>query len=113
MIGGDEIWVDLRRGRVFPAEPLTGFLGFAGLRRNLVPAGSLRRLVPRHVEHEFLEDLPIPLHVIACDVLTGTPISHASRRVQPTDFSQARELIDRGYESARAFLDHPRLPKAA
>lgn len=70
----DEIWVDLRRGRVFPAEPLTGFLGFAGLRANLAPAGLLRRLVARHVEHGFLEDLPIPLHVIACDVLTGTEV---------------------------------------
>lgn len=73
-----EIWLGLRRGRVFPAEPLTGLLGFLGARRNLVPAGALRRLITRHVEHEQLEDLPIPLHVIACDVLTGTElrISH-------------------------------------
>jgi NTE family protein len=67
-----EIWLGLRRGRVFPAEPVTGFLGFVGARRNLVPAGALRRLITRHVEHERLEDLPLPLHVIACDVLTGT-----------------------------------------
>jgi NTE family protein len=73
-----QIWLGLRRGRVFPVEPLTGLLGFLGARRNLVPAGALRRLITRHVEHERLEDLPIPLHVIACDVLTGTElrISH-------------------------------------
>ena len=203
-----EIWLGMRRGRVFPAEPLTGFLGFLGARRNLVPAGALRRLIARHVEHERLEDLPTPLHLIACDVLTGkevrlssgplveavlasaaipgvfppvewpgrllidggvannTPISHAldlkpthvyvlptggpcelsapprgalgmlihatsllvaqrfageamtlagSRvtilpppcpiRVQPTDFAHARDLIDRAYEDAHAFLD--------
>ena len=67
-----EIWLGMRRGRVFPAEPLTGLLGFLGARRNLIPAGALRRLITRHVEHERLEDLPIPLHVIACDVLTGS-----------------------------------------
>jgi len=73
-----ETWLGLRRGRVFPAEPITGLLGFLGVRRNLVPAGALRRLITRHVEHERLEDLPIPLHVIACDVLTGSDlrISH-------------------------------------
>ena len=70
----EEIWLGMRRGRVFPAEPLTGFLGFVGARRNLVPAGSLRRLITRHVEQERLEELRIPLHVIACDVLTGAEI---------------------------------------
>src|SRR5215208_2782672 len=69
-----DVWLGMRRGRVFPAEPLTGLLGFLGARRNLVPAGALRRLITRHVEYDRLEDLPIPLHVIACDVLTGTEV---------------------------------------
>src|SRR5919199_347156 len=43
------LWRGLRRGRVSPAEPLTGLLGFAGARRNLVPAGSLRQLIAREV----------------------------------------------------------------
>jgi NTE family protein len=73
-----EIWIGVRRGRVFPAEPLTGLLGLLGARRNLVPAGALRRLITRHVEHELLEDLPTPLHVIACDVLTGTELRLSS-----------------------------------
>ena len=73
-----EIWLGMRRGRVFPAEPLTGFLGFLGARRNLVPAGALRRLITRHVEHDRLEDLPTPLHVIACDVLTGREVRLSS-----------------------------------
>ena len=72
------VWRGLRRGRIFPAEPLTGLLGLLGARRNLVPAGALRRLVERHVEHERLEDLPTPLHVIACDVLTGTELCLSS-----------------------------------
>ena len=73
-----EIWLGMRRGRVFPAEPLTGLLGFLGARRNLVPAGGLRRLITRHVGYERLKDLPIPLHVIACDVLTGKELRLSS-----------------------------------
>lgn len=73
-----EIWARVRFGRVFPAEPLVGLLGFLGARRNLVPSGPLRRLIARHVEHERLEDLPTPLHVVACDVLTGTEVRLSS-----------------------------------
>jgi NTE family protein len=65
------LWRGVRRGHVFPVEPLTGLLGFLGARRNLVPGGALRRLVARNVAHERLEELPIALHVVACDVLTG------------------------------------------
>jgi NTE family protein len=68
------LWLGMRRGHVFPVEPLTGLLGFLGARRNLVPVAALRRLVTRHTDHELLEDLPIPLHVIACDVHTGEEV---------------------------------------
>jgi NTE family protein len=68
------LWRGVRRGQIFPLEPLTGFLGFLGARRNLVPGGSLRRLVVRNVPHERLEELPIPLHVVACDVLSGDEV---------------------------------------
>ena len=74
------LWRGTRRGDVFPLEPLTGLLGFLGVRRNLVPGVALRRLVARNLLHERLEDLPIPLHVVACDVLTGSEVllSHGS-----------------------------------
>ena len=68
------LWRGVRRGHVFPLEPLTGLLGFLGARRNLVPGAGLRRLITRHVMHERLEDLPIPLHVVACDVLSGDEV---------------------------------------
>jgi NTE family protein len=68
------LWSGLRRGQVFPLEPLTGLLGFLGARGNLVPGIALRRLVARHVEQERLEELPIPLRVVACDVLTGEEV---------------------------------------
>jgi NTE family protein len=68
------LWRGAHRGDVFPLEPLTGLLGFLGVRRKLVPGGALRRLVARNLLHEHLEDLPIPLHVVACDVLTGSEV---------------------------------------
>ena len=68
------LWRSVRRAQIFPLEPLTGLLGFLGAKRNLVPGGALRRLVTRNVVHERLEDLPIPLHVVACDVLTGSEV---------------------------------------
>src|SRR3954470_6735431 len=36
-------WLSIRRGDVFPVQPLSGLLGFLGARANLVPGGSLRR----------------------------------------------------------------------
>src|SRR5215218_5113766 len=68
------LWCGLRRGQVFPVEPVTGLLGFLGARRNLVPGGALRRLVARNLAHDRLEDLPIPLNVVACDALSGEEV---------------------------------------
>jgi NTE family protein len=67
----DEIWRELRRGQAFPLNPLTGLLGFLGARDHLVPDAGLRRLVTRHTEQSQLQAMPIPLHVVAVDVVTG------------------------------------------
>ena len=69
-----ELWLSVRRGQVFPLEPVTGLLGFLGARKNLVPDRALRRLISRNTDCDRLEQLPIPLHVVACDVLTGTEV---------------------------------------
>ena len=66
-----EIWRELRRGQVFPTRPLIGLLGFLGTRDHLVPSSGLRSLIERHMEAELLEDLRIPLHVVAVDAMTG------------------------------------------
>jgi NTE family protein len=66
-----EIWRGLRRGQAFPLNPLTGLLGFLGARDHLVPQSGLRRLIARHIEYQQLEEMPIPLHVVAVDVITG------------------------------------------
>lgn len=65
------IWRGLRRGTVFPTNPLTGFIGFIGRSDHLVPDSGLRRLIRANMKVERLEQLPVPLHVIATDVLTG------------------------------------------
>src|SRR4051794_13320681 len=69
-----ELWTSIRRGQVFPLDPVTGLLGFLGARKNLVPDRALRRLIGRQTDCERLEDLMTPLHVIACDVLTGREV---------------------------------------
>ena len=66
-----DVWRHLRRGKVFPLNPLTGLLGFVGSRDHLVPDFGLRGIVTAHIERERLEDMPVPLHVIAVDVVTG------------------------------------------
>jgi NTE family protein len=65
------VWRDLRRGQAFPLNPLTGLLGFVGARDHLVPGSGLHRLIAEHLECDRLEDMPIPLHVVAVDVITG------------------------------------------
>jgi NTE family protein len=69
-----EIWRRLDRGQIFPLNPLTGFLGFFGARRHLVPERGLRDLLVEHVEFGRLEQAAVPFHVITTDVLTGSEV---------------------------------------
>ncbi|MDQ1481493.1 MAG: hypothetical protein QOI44_2354 [Actinomycetota bacterium] len=70
-----EIWMSLRSRDVFPFRPLTGLLGFTGRRSSLVSAGGLRSLVSRYVRFARLEDAPIPLCVVATEVISGKEIA--------------------------------------
>jgi NTE family protein len=65
------VWRRIGRGQVFPLNPLTGFLGFFGARRHLVPDRALRELLAEHLEFDRLEQASVPFHVIATDVLSG------------------------------------------
>ena len=56
---------------MFPVNPLTGLLGFLGVRDHLVPESGLERLIARHVQCPELDEMRIPLHVVAVDVVTG------------------------------------------
>lgn len=66
-----DVWRGLRRGQIFPLNPITGLLGFLGARDHLVPASGLRWLMDRHLQTAALENLAIPLHVVAVDVISG------------------------------------------
>jgi NTE family protein len=104
-----EVWRGLKRGQVFPVNPLTGALGFLGARSHLVPDSGLRRLIRRHAVAERLEETYVPLHVIATDVLRGDDVrlsegplvdavmaSAAIPGVLPAVDWDGRELIDGG-----------------
>jgi NTE family protein len=104
-----EVWRGLRRGQVFPVNLVTGLLGFLGARDHLVPDGAIRRLITRHIEHDRLEHMPLELHVIAVDVVTGAEVrlsrgsavdavmaSSAIPAVLPTVTWEGRELMDGG-----------------
>lgn len=66
-----DLWRSLSRNDVFPTRPILGLLGFLGRRPNLLPNSGLRRLLTDHLEFSRLQDAPIPLHVVATDVLSG------------------------------------------
>lgn len=68
------LWRSLSRDDVFPTRPIVGLLGFLGWRSNLVPDKGLRRLLADHLKFSRLEDAPIPLHVVATDVLSGQDV---------------------------------------
>src|SRR5262245_2053950 len=66
-----EIWRKIHRDNAFPANLVTGLLGFIGFRSSLLPSTGLRSLLERHIEFERLEDAAISLHVIAVDLKSG------------------------------------------
>jgi NTE family protein len=69
-----DVWRALRRGQVFPMNPVSGMLGFLGTRDHLLPASGLRRLMQKHATVDRLEETRVPLHVIATDVLRGREV---------------------------------------
>jgi NTE family protein len=104
-----ELWRSLSRGKVFPTSLTVGLLGFLGQRRNLVPDTGLRDLLQHHLGFRRLEEAPIPLHVVATDVLSGQDVllstgdavdaivaSAAIPAVLPPVRINGRDLVDGG-----------------
>jgi NTE family protein len=56
---------------VFRVAPPSGLPGVLGARSNRLLVGPLTQLVLRHADCETLEDLPTPLHAVACDMRIG------------------------------------------
>ena len=70
----EEVWRGVGRWSVFPLNPLTGLFGFLGARDHLVPDRGLRRLVEKELELGDLEDSPVPIHMIATDLMSGREV---------------------------------------
>ena len=69
-----DLWRSLSRKDIFPTHPISGLLGFLGRSSHLVPSSGLRRLLSNQLEFARLEDAPIPFHVVATDVISGTDV---------------------------------------
>jgi NTE family protein len=69
-----EVWNGLHRADVFPTDARRALLAFAGRRRSFFDEGPLRSLIERHLTFATLETAPIPLHVVAIEVLTGREV---------------------------------------
>lgn len=69
-----DVWRSVRREDVFPLRPLAGLVGFLGHRDHLVSADRLRALLRRHLNFSRLEDAPLPIQVVATDVISGTEV---------------------------------------
>jgi NTE family protein len=73
-----DLWLSLSRKEIFPTHPIAGLLGFLGRRPHLIPSGGLRRTLTNQLGFARLEDAPIPFHVVATDVLSGTDVRLSS-----------------------------------
>lgn len=69
-----ELWRPLRTRDIFPVRPRAALAGLFGHETALTSSRPLRRLLERHLRFERLEDAPVPLQVIATDVLTGAEV---------------------------------------
>ncbi len=69
-----EVWNGLRRQDLFPTRPLLGLRAFLGKRTHFVPDTGLRALLTEQLPISRLEDVEIPLIVVAADALTGEEV---------------------------------------
>lgn len=103
------IWRGLRRHDVFPLEPLRLAAAAVGRAPSLCSDGALRRLVTSHAGDGRLEELELPVHVIATDVTSGVEVvlssgdavqavmaSAAIPAVFPSVHIDGRYLVDGG-----------------
>jgi NTE family protein len=102
-------WTALRRDDVFPIRAPQMVLALAGGRDALCSDQGLERLVRRHMGFARLEDAPIPVHLVATDLLSGEEVllsegdavsavlaSSAVPTVLPPVRRNGRTLVDGG-----------------
>jgi NTE family protein len=69
----ESLWRCITRNDVFPVN-WRSLLAFSVRRDFLVSGNGVRRLVENNLPYRNLEDAPIPMHVVATDLLSGGPV---------------------------------------
>lgn len=70
-----EVWRRLHARSLFSIDPRRALSALAGRNNALCTDRGLRDLLHRHLRFERLEDSPIPLQVVATDLLTGQEVA--------------------------------------
>jgi NTE family protein len=73
----EAIWRSLRRREVFPITWRSLLRAAAG-RGSLAEPGGLRRLLDTHLPYSELERAPVPLHIVATNLLDGSLVRISS-----------------------------------
>jgi NTE family protein len=102
-------WAALRRDDIFPVRAPQMLLALSGARDSLCTHSGLERVMRHHVGAVGLDDLPIPVHVVATDLLSGDEVplsdgdaltavlaSSALPAVLPPVSRDGRTLVDGG-----------------
>lgn len=108
-------WTGVRRRDIFPIRPARALRSLAGGGDALCAADGLRRVVSAHLAFELLEDAPIPLSIVATDLLCGLEVvmstgdavsavlaSAAVPGILPAVQRDGRTLVDGGFSDNTA-----------
>ena len=117
-----DLWSGLSRGEVFPVRVRHQLGAVVGRAPALFPQDALRRLLERHLADATLEGGPLPVHAVACDLLTGLEVllsrgssveaalaSSAIPAVLPPVTIDDRTLVDGGLADHAAISQAVRL----
>ena len=69
------VWQSVRSGRLFHLQPQRALLALIGRRSSVFSPDGLDELIRGHLTFELLEDAPIPLTLVASDLLTGEEVA--------------------------------------
>jgi NTE family protein len=72
------LWLALRRRDIFPFSPLQVMQGLIGRRDHLVSSANLGRWLSLHAPFFLIQQTPIPLYIMATDLLTGKAVTMAT-----------------------------------
>lgn len=69
-----ESWARLRRRDVFPINPWRHLQALSGTRESMFTSDGLQALISKNLPYRLLEDAPIPVHVVATNLLSGEEV---------------------------------------